>query len=52
MDATGPGPYSLLPINLWWTQLPISVIFTVLNVVAVLSGPSAAAPKKKTRKGQ
>jgi len=43
MASTGPGKNALLPdLNLWWTQLPISVVFTLLNVAAL-----AEKPKKK-----
>ena len=42
MASTGPGPNALVPgLNMWWTQLPISIAFTLLNVAALAEKPKA-----------
>eukprot|EP00948_MAST-09A_sp_MAST-9A-sp1_P001731 g1731.t1 len=42
MKVTGPGKNAMLPdLNLWWTQVPISVVFLLLNLAAVSEGEKA-----------
>ena len=38
LDTTGPGPNAALPINMWWTQLPIAATFLAWNVQALQEG--------------
>ena len=35
LDTTGPGVNAMLPVNMWWTQLPIAAGLLVLNLQAV-----------------
>ena len=35
LDTTGPGKNAALPLNMWWTQLPIAAIFLMWNLQAV-----------------
>ena len=35
MAETGPGKNAILPINMWWTQLPISLALVYFNVLAL-----------------
>ena len=43
MAETGPGKNAILPINMWWTQLPISLALVYFNVLAL----GEAKPKAK-----
>ena len=40
LETTGPGKNALLPINLWYTQLPIAAAFLMLNLTAVGETPA------------
>ena len=42
LETTGPGKNAMLPINLWYTQLPIAALFLFLNITAV----GETSPKK------
>jgi hypothetical protein len=35
LDTTGPGKNAALPINMWYTQLPIAAAFLGMNLLAV-----------------
>ena len=37
LDTTGPGVNALLPLNMWWSQLPIGVLFLLMSVMVVTS---------------
>ena len=46
LTTTGPGKNAVLPINMWWTQLPIAATFLALNLQALSkSGPARKAPR-------
>ena len=42
VDTAGPGANALLPINLWWTQVPISVILLLINILVVKDLPKGS----------
>ena len=35
LDTTGPGKNAVLPINMWYTQLPIAAAFLGMNFLAL-----------------
>ena len=35
LETSGPGKNAALPINMWWTQLPIAAAFLGMNFLAV-----------------
>ena len=35
LDTTGPGKNAMLPINMWWTQMPIAAALLGMNFMAV-----------------
>ena len=41
LDTTGPGANNVLPVNMWWTQLPIATAFLAWNVQALGEGKKA-----------
>ena len=43
LETTGPGKNAILPINLWYTQLPIAALLLFLNIMAV----GETSPKKE-----
>ena len=42
MDTTGPAANATLPINLWWTQLPIAAFCLFANFMALGEGKEKA----------
>jgi hypothetical protein len=40
LETTGPGKNAALPLNMWWTQLPIAATFLGMNFLAVNEKPS------------
>lgn len=53
LKTTGPGKNALLPINMWYTQLPIAAIFLLMNCMILVpkgkAGKPAASTKTPTR---
>ena len=35
LSTTGPAPQNILPVNMWWTQLPIAAAFLGMNYLAL-----------------
>jgi hypothetical protein len=42
IETSGPGPNALLPVNLWWPQVFISLALLVVNVLVVKDLPKGA----------
>lgn len=46
LTTTGPGKNALLPINMWWTQLPIAATFLLMNIMILMPKSKAKAKAK------
>lgn len=40
LTTTGPGKNAVIPFSLWYPLIPISGIFLILNVLALMDGPT------------
>ena len=38
LETTGPGRNAVLPVNMWWTQLPVAATLLAWNVKALQEG--------------
>ena len=45
LETTKNPPSNILPVNMWWTQLPIAAFFLFANVMALGEGKTKGKKK-------
>ena len=49
LETTKNPPSNILPVNMWWTQLPIAAFFLFANVMALGEGKTHRARRSRAR---